>query len=498
MISSSQINRIWSERFIDVYNGTGSQLNKYTFVKPVADYVTESLPSVAAVSNYTQPPIAFLIDDLPDGQKTDLQISTIRALEKGRIQVIGFDTTTATPGITKVYCDSSGLLTLTETPFQVGIVIDAQLDGVIYISVGSGGAVNNLPTATYRQSFQDSDLVSGILTINHNLNLQYCSIQVFNESNKKIDPDDITLVNANTSEIDLTTFGTITGSWNVVVIGTGTGIIAAPSTILNGVGVPSPSLGNDGDFYIDSSVYDIYGPKTGGSWGSATSISGSIPDATDTVKGKLRLTGDLGGTADNPTVPGIELNAVINRYRRGYNDTGSTINKCKFVCAEGTYFSNYPKIKINDFSSPCIGVITDNLATGSGAKILHFGLFQFDPGIIDTTAVPLNTPVYVSNTGDLTLSYTRILAGHTVSQGTSPWILLNVKYNPERYIEFPLVNVTSQIFNHNFGRYSCVQIIDSNNKDITSSVLIEHSTNKLSVTIESNVPINGILICSCD
>jgi hypothetical protein len=33
--------------------------------------------------------------------------------------------------------------------------------------------------------------------------------------------------------------------------------------------------------------------------------SATIPDATNTVKGKLKLTGDLGGTADSPTVPGL-------------------------------------------------------------------------------------------------------------------------------------------------------------------------------------------------
>lgn len=35
-----------------------------------------------------------------------------------------------------------------------------------------------------------------------------------------------------------------------------------------GTGVPSPSLGNDGDMYIDSLTGDLYGPKTAGAWGS--------------------------------------------------------------------------------------------------------------------------------------------------------------------------------------------------------------------------------------
>jgi len=36
-----------------------------------------------------------------------------------------------------------------------------------------------------------------------------------------------------------------------------------------------------------------------------SAVSGGVPDATSTVKGKLKLAGDLGGTADLPTVPGL-------------------------------------------------------------------------------------------------------------------------------------------------------------------------------------------------
>lgn len=36
-----------------------------------------------------------------------------------------------------------------------------------------------------------------------------------------------------------------------------------------------------------------------------SAVAGGVPDATSTVKGKLKLAGDLGGTADLPTVPGL-------------------------------------------------------------------------------------------------------------------------------------------------------------------------------------------------
>ena len=45
-------------------------------------------------------------------------------------------------------------------------------------------------------------------------------------------------------------------------------------TVWNGQGAPSGALGANGDFYIDTDAEAIYGPKTTGSWGSATSLIG--------------------------------------------------------------------------------------------------------------------------------------------------------------------------------------------------------------------------------
>lgn len=45
-------------------------------------------------------------------------------------------------------------------------------------------------------------------------------------------------------------------------------------TVLNGSGAPDVGDGIDGDFYIDTDDFEIYGPKTGGVWGSATPLEG--------------------------------------------------------------------------------------------------------------------------------------------------------------------------------------------------------------------------------
>jgi hypothetical protein len=45
-------------------------------------------------------------------------------------------------------------------------------------------------------------------------------------------------------------------------------------TILSGITAPSIGLGNIGDFYINTATDEIYGPKSGGGWGSPTSLIG--------------------------------------------------------------------------------------------------------------------------------------------------------------------------------------------------------------------------------
>lgn len=56
-------------------------------------------------------------------------------------------------------------------------------------------------------------------------------------------------------------------------------------TVLNGSGAPGSGLGVDGDFYIDTTADDIYGPKTAGAWGSGTSLIGPAGPGSGDVNG---------------------------------------------------------------------------------------------------------------------------------------------------------------------------------------------------------------------
>lgn len=65
-------------------------------------------------------------------------------------------------------------------------------------------------------------------------------------------------------------------------------------TILNGAGAPSGATGADGDFYIDTAADAIYGPKTAGAWGSATSLIG--PQGATGPQGPAGPAGAAGAT----------------------------------------------------------------------------------------------------------------------------------------------------------------------------------------------------------
>lgn len=50
------------------------------------------------------------------------------------------------------------------------------------------------------------------------------------------------------------------------------------NTILSGVGVPGGGLGNNGDYYRDTTNSNFYGPKTAGNWGSPLDLKGDPGD----------------------------------------------------------------------------------------------------------------------------------------------------------------------------------------------------------------------------
>lgn len=68
-------------------------------------------------------------------------------------------------------------------------------------------------------SFDNGDLTAGVYTFNHAIGIQYLNIIVYDNNDIQIEPDLITATDTNNAAIDISSFGTITSTWNIRGIG---------------------------------------------------------------------------------------------------------------------------------------------------------------------------------------------------------------------------------------------------------------------------------------
>lgn len=121
----------------------------------------------------------------------------------------------STGGTEKLRIDSFGALTV-PTGYESLVVSDNVLANKKYVD----DAIVALATVSvFRQAFTDANLTAGVVQIAHNLSENFTQVTVYDNFNKVIIPADITVVDPNTIDIDLNSFGTLVGNWHVVVIG---------------------------------------------------------------------------------------------------------------------------------------------------------------------------------------------------------------------------------------------------------------------------------------
>jgi hypothetical protein len=98
-------------------------------------------------------------------------------------------------------------------------------------------------------------------------------------------------------------------------------------TVLSGAGAPTENQGSNGDFYIDTSANSIYGPKTDGGWGSATSLVGPKGD-----KGDVGAPGPQGARGAS----GAGLESMYWRTAQGTVGDGPGSYSATAACAVGS------------------------------------------------------------------------------------------------------------------------------------------------------------------
>jgi len=83
-----------------------------------------------------------------------------------------------------------------------------------------GAEITDTSTSYYR-AFVNGDLAAGVLTVTHNFGHKYVNVQVYDNSDKLVIPDDVTLSSTSALAIDLSSYGTISGTWHALVLDLG-------------------------------------------------------------------------------------------------------------------------------------------------------------------------------------------------------------------------------------------------------------------------------------
>jgi hypothetical protein len=190
--------------------------------------------------------------------------------------------------------------------------------------------------------------------------------------------------------------------------------------------------------------------------------SNSTPDASTTVKGKVKLAGDLGGTADLPTVPELAFKAPLNSPSL----TGTPLAP---TAASGT---NTTQIATTAFVTNATSGKQDAITlttTGTGAATL--------------TGATLNIPTpnngTVTNVAALTIGTTGTDISSTVATATTtPVITLNVP-TASAANRGALSAADWTTFNDKIGGSGTINYLSkfSANKTLTNSLVFDDGTN---------------------
>lgn len=114
-------------------------------------------------------------------------------------------------GVVKVSDDDTSEKTLIDK------IISGNNNTSVTVTTSSGEEKLVITSQVFRVSFTNSNLVAGVLTVSHNLGAKYNFVQVYDNTDTQIVPDDIIAVDTNTLQVSLVSFGAIAGTWQVVV-----------------------------------------------------------------------------------------------------------------------------------------------------------------------------------------------------------------------------------------------------------------------------------------
>jgi hypothetical protein len=328
------------------------------------------------------------------------------------------------------------------------------------------GVANTDPSVGYSNAFTSASITAGILTIDHNLGSKYCVPIIWDNNSKVISPDDYTAVTANQMTIDLTSFGTITGTWYITILSAGatfnTGgvTIAANATgfSISG-GTSSKTLNVTDDVSIGKPV--LTNLLTNSQWMACSGstvcevTSGAAP-VTDGANAALVNNLLTNGGFDSVTTGWTAENGALSSDAGG--KTGNTLTVTNTGVAYGRASQGVTTVigKLYQFSSwfkkgtASEGYIYIGLAPG-GVELYTSGALT-DAGFTQYTKVfeATATTTYISCTNNNTDGGTNLYDSITLYEVTPGYVAADA-LAPDGWVKTSTLDVLRQ---HNDATYT--------------------------------------------
>jgi hypothetical protein len=185
---------------------------------------------------------------------------------------------------------------------------------------------------------------------------------------------------------------------------------ASGKTILSGTVAPAAALGTIGDFYLNTTTYDFYGPKTAAGWGSPFNLRGNanVKSGTFTLTNADYTNGYWAVTTGSGSALGVSSRTAVKNIpgiTTAIFNTGTVLiylNVPQGLSSTPAAWSGLP-FSIRGFN---VGYMTSIRSNYDVGKIHVFYMFELTdaalaspPSIIDY-AVPEYTFKYVLIAGD--------------------------------------------------------------------------------------------------
>jgi len=352
---------------VEVRNNTGVQLNLYKIVEAVGDYAADQIPLANVVSSTNDVGIGMCVANIADA-------SNGYVMQRGRIQVAGFNTTAAAVG-DPVFSDAAGNVTLSQTNLIVGQVLTLELNGVIYINFA--GALP--PAATQAM-------------------VTYATVALAEAANGT--DNDLCYVVETETMYRYEDSGAAYTDDNTYVLSTGD----AGNTRWLGVG----------GRYVVEEVTRL------------ASKMAIVDDTDNTKKMNFDCSRITSATTRTMYPPDIDFKVAVAELIDVHNSTGAQIDALRVVEVAGDWAADgIPLVKyVDSISDTPIGVAVANIADGANGYLMQRGRMTITG--LDTTLATVGDAVYSNASGNLTLTPTNMMIGQVLTLALNGVIYVNI------------------------------------------------------------------------